>query len=184
MKINKDKINKIIVDPLDDSEIRDYLDPVKILKYSDLKNYKSIEELLPNDKSYIIILVEQSFNNGHWICISRFNNIIEYFDSYGLAPSQNLKWNDCELNKELGQGFKYLNYLFDNTKLNVIYNPIEYQGESSNINTCGRHCIFRILMMVANNMNLNKYYKFMKSIKDKYKKSYDEIVSYFIENIK
>ena len=175
------RISNRIKKPLDDSEIRSHLEPVKIIKYSDLKNYNNIEELLPEDNTFIILLVESSFNNGHWIAVLRYNNKIEYFDSYGLKPSENLKWTKS-VNKMLGQGKEYLNMLFDKTPLDVIYNPIEYQEDKENVNTCGRHCILRCIAMKGLNMSLEDYYKFMNDMKKKFKSNYDKVVSYVIEN--
>jgi len=98
------KLKKIVESPLDDADIRHYLPNAKIMVYSDLNNYKSIDELLPNSIDYCIILVEDSPNNGHWICVLKYNNTVEYFDSYGNYPDKNLNWISLEERKKLGQG--------------------------------------------------------------------------------
>jgi hypothetical protein len=180
-KFNNKSIEKKIEKALDDSEIRDFLDPVKIVKYSELKNYNNIEDLLPNNGDYVIMLVESAPNNGHWVALLRYDDTVEYFDSYGLAPSKNLEWSKT-MNKFLGQDKEYLNMLLDKTPLDVVYNPIEYQKDKSNINTCGRHCIFRTIMMKGEGLNLEEYYKFMNKMIKNNKTDYDKLVSYIIEN--
>jgi hypothetical protein len=49
-------------------------------------------------------------------------------------------------------------------KYKVVYNPIKYQEDEEDINTCGRHCVFRILNLMAKGRNL-----------------YDEIVAEYID---
>ena len=50
---HKYKMSKILFEPLSDSKVREALgDDVKILKYSELKKYGSIDELLPTVNSF------------------------------------------------------------------------------------------------------------------------------------
>jgi predicted class III extradiol MEMO1 family dioxygenase len=170
-------------EPLSDDIIKKYLPNSKIIKYSEFKNYRDLNQLLPNNKDYIIILYEASFNTGHWCSISKFNDNYEYFDSYGNAPSVPLSWNEEQNNINLGQDKPYLNMLLDNSTLDSYYNDIAYQIKKSDINTCGRHNIFRILCMKKRNMNLKQYHEFMKKLKSKSKENYDKIVSYMINII-
>ena len=52
-------IREIEDKPLSDKDIQSYLGKsVKIVEYKDLKNYNSIDELLPNDKDYCSLLYE------------------------------------------------------------------------------------------------------------------------------
>lgn len=180
--MNKTKLKKIIEDPIDDSEIRKYLPAAKIFLFKHLSKYKTLQQLLPNDKDYFIMLYEQAPHNGHWVCLCNFNNHYEYFDSYGLKPSEPLMWNKKEVNKYLGQGKDYLNELLKKADKKVLYNPIEYQKYGPNINTCGRFCIGKILMMRKFNYDMNDFYNYMKIIKDKLKLSYDKIISFIIDS--
>lgn len=176
-------IKEVKADAMSDSLIKKYLPNCKIIKYSQFKSISDLKQLLPRDKDYIIILYETSYNSGHWCCLLRFNDCYEYFDSYGKYPSQPLEWNSNEVNNMLGQTDLFLNKLLDNSKLDTYYNDIEYQQLKNDINTCGRHCIFRILCMLKKNYNLKQYYKFMKSLKNKSNEQYDSIVSYMINLI-
>ena len=41
----------------------------EVMTYSQLVNYRTIDELLPNPIDFRIILVEQMRNKGHWVLI-------------------------------------------------------------------------------------------------------------------
>ena len=59
--------------------------PFKLVLYPDLSNYQNITDILPNEFSILIILLEAGSGN-HWTCLIRRNNILTYFDSYGKKP--------------------------------------------------------------------------------------------------
>ena len=42
---------------LDDDDVRHYLPDARILKYNELSKYKTIEQLLPKHKSFVILLI-------------------------------------------------------------------------------------------------------------------------------
>ena len=160
-------IVKILTTPMGDDDINEYLKGVNILKYSQLKDYNNIEELLPTHKSYFIILYEFEPNYGHFCCCMRDkNNNIIYFDSYGMPPSQPLKENTEEVNIQLGQDKPYLNMLFDKTPLPVLYNGYQFQNDNSDIATCGRWCIL-IIKCIKENATLQEFIKTFKDIKKK-----------------
>jgi len=170
-------------DSISDALMRKYLPNCRILKYSQFKKFKSLSQLLPNNKDFIVILYETSPNSGHWCCIMKCDDNYEYFDSYGKEPSNPLSWNKPDINKLLGQDKPYLDYLIDSSNIDTYYNDIDYQSTKNDINTCGRHCIFRILCMIKKDFNLKQYYKFMTTLKNKSNETYDTIVSYMINLI-
>ena len=180
--MNSEQVEEIIEEPMGDDDIKFYFPNAKILKYSELANYSNIDELLPTNKDYAFILYEDSPNKGHWTCLSKNDNNIEYFDSYGGKPDNPLNWNNKQINNELGQGQKLLSNLLDGSDRKVIYNPKKYQKDGSDINTCGRHCTFRLKQMKGGR-NLQQYYEFMKNLKNNTGKSYDEIVASFIKKV-
>ena len=168
-------------EPMSDEVIKKYLPDARILKYSQFKNYKSINDILPNNKDYIIILNEIGQpDRGHWTTICKFNDTLQYFDAYGDKPSSTLKLNDASLNNTLGQNKAYLNKLINDYEGDSYYNDFKYQELADDVNTCGRHACFFILCMLKHNYNLNQYYKFMKKLKDNSDEDYDSIVSYMI----
>jgi hypothetical protein len=178
--MDEEHLEEIVETPMDDSQIRSYLPGIRIIKYSELDGKNSIEDVLTKDRDHFILLIEDSPNKGHWVCMSRYGNTVEFFDSLAGKPDSQLSWTPMSMRKKLGQGKKILTDLLMETPMKVVYNPIKYQEESSDINTCGRHCIFRIKNMLEGK-NLDDYYKLMKNLKDNTNKSYDEIVSMFIQ---
>lgn len=182
-KDKQDELTEILTEePLGDDDIKSYLPDAKVMKYSALKNIKSIEELLPNEIDYVILLYEDTPNKGHWVTVLRYGDTIEFFDSYGNAPDKPLCWNDEITNEKLNQE-PYLSDLFNLTDKKVVYNPIKYQGEGDDINTCGRHAVFRILNLIEKDRPLGEYYEIMKEIKRLTKSSYDDIVANLINVI-
>jgi len=182
---------QIIMSPLGDDDIKFYLPEAQILKQSDLKKYNKIEQLLPKHKSYAIILYESEKDKGHWTCISRYKNkktkqhLIEFFDSLADngMPDSELKWNNKETNNKLGQGKPLLKNLLQSSNMPVIYNKFKFQSEKNikdgnNINTCGRHVVFRIKNLLDCDRDLSEYYKYLNDIKKDSKNTYDEIVSH------
>jgi hypothetical protein len=178
--LSKQEEEEIIEEPMGDDDIRKYFPSAKIMTYSDLNKYDDIEDLLPTDKDYAFVLIEDSPNKGHWVVISKYGDTVEFFDSYGGKPDSQLKWNSKANNAQLGQSRKKLTEMFNKHKGRVVYNPVKYQGGASDVNTCGRHATFRIQNM-KDGKDLDTYYKYMSRLKNHSGKDYDEIVASFIQ---
>ena len=178
--MNKIKLNEIKKEPMSDGDIRHYLPNDKnIIEYSIISTINDINQLLPYDNSYKIMLYEQSDNNGHWVAIKKIKNTIYYFDSYGNKIDHPLNWSK-DMNNELGQTKPYLTNLLNKCKYNIEYNDVGYQAPNYNLATCGAHCV----SFIKSNKNLKDYFKFMKNIKKETNKTYDDIVAskYSIRN--
>ena len=187
----KNKIKKNIVEAMSEFKVEHILDDQDtVIMYSDLAKYKTIDSLLPDDRSFKVILIRDSINTGHWTCILRYDSkgqtVFEFFNSYGLFPSADLKFMSSFQNVKLGQDSKHLNYLLQNalnTGYLVIYNKKPFQKWSNNIqayNTCGRWCCIRILLMVQHNFSLSDFIKYIEYLNGKYKINYDSLVSLII----
>ncbi len=147
-------------------DIDRYLDDgsSKLLKYSELEQYRTVEELLPRDVDYRIILIEQNPNSGHFVCILRYAKTIEWFDSYGIKPDGELNFISKVKNKLLGQDVKYLSILLNDAKSrgwNVIWNKKKLQQLKDGINTCGRWCLLRITMLTQFFFGLDEFLDFI-----------------------
>ena len=195
--IDPDELREIkenIVESLSEDDIKNYLgNDTLILTYPDLSRYETIDQLF-NGRSYVILLYLQSQFAGHWTSILNYTlngqRIIEHHDSYGISPDRELTFNSPLVNRQLGQGTKYLTLLYKKALQNgykVIYNKTKLQQFNkdklthiSTINTCGRFAIFRILMYKQYKMDLYMYISYMKGLKTKYKISWDDIVSLII----
>ena len=69
--------------PMSNSDLEKHtgIKEADIILYSNLRNYSKIEELLPDDKSARIILMEEVPQSGHWVALMRYGKTIEYFNS-------------------------------------------------------------------------------------------------------
>jgi hypothetical protein len=176
----KEEIKEVIEDPIDDSEIREYLPDAKILTYKELSKYRNINELLPDNKDYAIILYLDEPNKGHWTALLKYNNTFEMFDPYGLKElDEELKWVPCPQRIKLGVAIPYMTRLFNTIKKpqKGILSTFEYQDEKSSVASCGRHCVYRILKLMQDDMDIEQYYNHMKDLRKKYNLTYDQIVS-------
>ena len=170
-------MNKIKYIAMDDTDIKHYLPRAKILTYNQLAKVKDIEKLLPHHKSFFILLYPVTdTNSGHWVCMTRYDKTLEYFDSYGLPPDKPLEWGKFK------QTTRYLSQLLAKQKLRINYNTIDFQNKRDYaISTCGAFCVFRILTLTEMNLNLEKNNVMLKTLKEaNEEKSYDDIVVEFI----
>lgn len=183
--------------PLSDADIKFYLPNTRILKYSDLSKYPSLEMLLPKPTDAIIILYESQPNSGHWVFFGKYpsgaskhieltkeKTIYEYMDSYGNNVDTPLKWNTEAQNMGLNQSTPYLKNLLKGH--NYVYNKIKFQKDMDRKNSvdqiscCGRYAVFRTLSLLDKHMDLKQFQDMMKQLKDHFHKTYDEVISYVI----
>lgn len=164
---------------LSNIDIKRLLDnKVKIITHDKIKDYNDINDLLkPYNK--VVILYRNSYNYGHWTCLFRNKNGINFFDSYGNKPDGILKFLPKNLKKSLEQDHKKLIELLYKSGENVYYNEYPLQEISENINTCGRWCVFRLMLSYMDEYEF--YNLFKKYIKDGY--SPDEIITYITGEI-
>ena len=175
--MDKQKLERIIQDPMGSDDIIHYFPHAKIRTYADLHNYESIQQLLPAQEDFVFLLYEESPREGHWVCLTRdIHNSINYFDSYGGKVDETLTWSSPAERKKLNMCNPYLSHLLDKTPEQVYYNDEDYQKDGFDINTCGRHCSFYILNMLHHDMSLADYHKHITALKKKYKMTYDEVV--------
>jgi len=172
-------IAKMIHRALSDSDLRRILGrDMKIIKYSELSKFNELNELLPNEKDCCVILYEDALNHGHWIALSKYKGIFEFFDSYGISPDGELHWLNMKKRQTLNEATPYLSNLLDSQK--YIYNHVRYQQSDLGVNTCGSHVAFRIFQLMNDNTDLQNYEAFMKSKRKLTGMTYDEIVANFV----
>lgn len=168
-----------------DDTIKAYYPNATIITYDKLKNYNKIEDLLNGNNSYCFLLyTTEALNCGHWTLLCRHNDYIEYWDSYGGTVDNPLKWISNEKKKELKIFEPYLQQLLKKTKLDVYFNPIDYQSSKDNdISTCGRYCVLRLKTILDYEMDLKAFYNMMLSLKKHYNMTFDELVSDIIDKL-
>jgi len=173
-------MSEIKYQSMDNEDIHHYLPKARLILYNDLKKYKTIEQLLPKHKSFIILLYPvTSETNGHWTVLTRFDNVIEYFDSYGLMPDIPFNWDTSNFRDNK----KYLTKLLNKTNLKVVFNDISFQSKRDTmIATCGAFAVFRVLTLIEFGADLKQNNKMLKTLKKVNNDlSYDDIVIQFID---
>ena len=162
---------------LSGDEIKEILD-VNIVRFSELKDYNNIEELLQPNTGIVIFWETQAYNRGHWTALMRYDDYYEYFDSYGLLESEDFALVPKQIKKELKER-DYLKALFNGN--HIIQNTFDYQKWKDGVNTCGRWVVIRLYLFQCG-YNLRQFRKIIKSkMKQNNFKSYDELAVYYTE---
>jgi hypothetical protein len=176
--LNKQEIQQITRKPLSDLEIKAYIPNAKILSIPELENYKSIDELLPNDKDVAFLLYESKPMYGHWVLLAKYGDIIEYNDSYGGKIDEPIMWNTKKQNENLDNK-KYITDLLTKAqgKYNIIYNDKDLQAEKPDVANCGRYAIMRALTILNDNQPLEYYNMMLNELKKITGFNFDDIVS-------
>ena len=114
---------------LSNHDIESFFDgQIKILKYSQLRNFKSIDDLL---KPYgrVIILYESKPGYGHWVGLFRYphSDVIEFFDSYGMFPDHERHYIKPDFREASQQEFPELSKLLMNYPGPIEYNDFPFK---------------------------------------------------------
>lgn len=171
--------------PMSDAEIQSHtgIKAEDIIKYSDLRNYKTMGELLPTDKSFRIILIEDRFNSGHWVCVMKYGKTIEYFNSYGAKWDTDWKFVNKMVRMILGENQNDMTRLMNQAEKDgwkCIWNKYRFQKLKNHIQTCGRWCVLRIEMMKMG-YDLDEFARFIQKRKDETGEKSDFIVSSYVK---
>jgi hypothetical protein len=180
------EIKQKISIPLSDADLERHLGvkPEEIIKYSELKNYNDITDLLPDEKSFKIILIEDSYNSGHWVGVMRYGKTCEYFNSYGAKWDTDWKFISRMKRLILGQSTNEMTRLMDKAEKegwNVVWSKHRFQKLNGNIQTCGRWVILRISMMLMG-FSLSEFDTFIKKQKKETGGSSDYIVTKYVRS--
>jgi hypothetical protein len=146
---------------LSDDDIRRLLNNrVKIIAYPDLAEYNTLDEVLyPHNRTIILYL--DSPNHGHWTALMKRKEngktVYEMFDPYGIKVDKEFDWLKGK-SRELNGKFKItkdkkkvpllsnlIKKQFDMDNSSLQYNENKFQSEGEGINTCGRHCVLRLM---------------------------------------
>ena len=154
--------------PLSGEEMMKAVPDAKLITYHDLKRKKKIDRVVPKRKPVILLYPQvesKDMISGHWVCMFRNDQGLNYFDSYGNQPDKFWK-KDPKLVKLL--------LTCDGP---MEYNENKYQGKNSEV--CGRYCILRLLYKEFAN---NQFKSLMDLGKKKYG-SYDNAVLKLTESL-
>lgn len=154
----------------------------KILTYKALPQFNDINELLEPFKNFILLYMAKP-NFGHWCCVIKHPDRIEFFDPYGKdnMPDQELNMINDDVKEITNQNYPYLSQLLYDSGIPIEYNNYQFQELAKDIKTCGRHCIVRVLLK---DLLLDQYHQFMTQLCYKNNMNYDQLVTYITTNMK
>ena len=187
--MNRGEIEHNNYKALTDLDIKKYLgENVKIISHQDLKNYKSLDQLMPHKKDVVIIIWESSPNYGHWTLLSKYVDeetkkpTIESYDSYGYPINEPLKWIRPKYKNKIDCTDYLTDLLLKAEKegYDIIYNSKNFQNKKDDVATCGRHCICRAISIMKYNQSLSNYIKMFNSIKNLTGFDFDSAVSQIV----
>lgn len=140
--------------PLNDEQIKQYLHgQVRIVKYGDMT---SIEEMLQPYGRYVMLYQFPGQKVGHWVVGFLQDGMLHLFDPYGLQPDEPMeKMGHPEVKT-------YTNLIHQSPYYpdRLAISKYQYQQFKDGIDTCGRHCISRLLFA---NLNPENYHDLMTS---------------------
>lgn len=170
-------LQKLISRPMDDLELKQSLPRgVRIVRYSNLNQFPNIYSLLPKTPSGAIVLYENRPKDGHWCAIARNSKGLFFFDPYGEMPDKQLDYAQFSKARVLHGGDRSISDLLATFKGPIAYNPHDYQHESPDVATCGRHSV-NFIREIFGGGTLDSYYDKMKATEKKTGLNADEIVT-------
>ena len=176
--ISATKTEDLVADPLDDKELRSALGrDAKIVPYHDLSRYTNINQLLPKKKDAAMLLYENRPMDGHWVCLTKNNGEISFFDPYGEVIDKQLQYSKHSAQRVQGEGDTSLQNLLSTSKLPVFFNDYKYQRDGGGVNTCGRHCINFIRYNQKDGLDLEDYNEMMAKTQKETGLPYDELIA-------
>ena len=153
---------------LSDGDIRNMIPNVNIVKYNDLANFNSIDEVLKGRPTVILFELTER-NNGHWICMFKNGDTVFFFDSYGVKIEDQKK----HMNKQFFRSANYLSKMLKQSPYKIDYNATKYQQLSPDVSNCGRYVITRLKCM---DLNDTEFKQVMKEACEEMNMSPDEVV--------
>jgi len=146
-----------------------------ILLYKDLANFRDIDELLPNNSDFKIILLEWERNKGHWVILYKLDGKYFYFNSYGHKYDNDLNVLSACVKRILGEDTKQITRLLNGK-------PCDYSKrrfQKGDAQTCGRWCVMRVSLLKMG-YTQTEFQKYMDNLQEKYELPFDLIVCMFI----
>jgi hypothetical protein len=131
---------------LGDNDIRKLLgNGIKITTYPDLENVNRIDDLFDRMGRAILFIPQQNEQEGHWCCLIKKGRTIEFFDPYGEPPEAQKDTLDNAHLANMRMNEPLLADLLTDNPYKVIFNKVQLQELTDCVNTCGRHCVSRLL---------------------------------------
>lgn len=129
---------------LSDEDIHKMIPSLRIITYPELLQFQHLDEALDEKGRLMILYLTQDSHTGHWICLLKRGNTVEFNDSYGIKPDEESKWVSKAKQKEFREDTHYLTELLKNSGHRIVYNKYPFQSSNPDITTCGRHAATRL----------------------------------------
>lgn len=137
----------------------------RIVAYEALEDFQNIDQCFQGFEG-LIILYQKDRTDGHWtLLMRRSENLLEFFDPYGLKLDSELRFSDYNLRRHKGEMIPHLSALIDNSDYKLIQNTVQLQKLQKDYNTCGRWVGVRFLMR---EFSLNKFVKLFEGVDSDY----------------
>jgi len=161
-----------------------YGKPVPVIEYDELTHgrYPTIQSLFQQSNGVVLYYPSMESEDGvmgHFVALTYdpSNNTVYFFDPYGdKIDSQKPKGDPQNLYNERQNTL--ISMLLD-AGVNVDYSPHQMQNKKDKSSSvCGRYSVMR-----ANHPELSndEFYALMKSLRDKYDTSYDNVISLIVQ---
>lgn len=135
----------------------------EVIAYHELQKYKSIPQLLEKFGAVILLYETTKENFGHFTALYYNNeNKLEFFDSYGFRPDEELKYADYNLEF----GVPFLSKLikdYESGGKKIVVADKQVQVFKDDVNTCGRWTAFRIRYRMI--LTLKQFYELFDNLK-------------------
>ena len=131
-------IQKLEEQPLTQDDLKKFNYPQKVrhIYYSQISQYKTLEELLDGATGVIILIENPNGSIGHFVALQIINGFIEFFDPYGNTLEKVLSLLELKNNS--------LIMLIKKSKYRYYYNTYQFEKYSNRTQTCGRWCVCRL----------------------------------------
>jgi hypothetical protein len=137
--------------PLSDSEIESHYN-IRIIPYHLI--YNMLNDILSSLKNGIKLIIRYEFKQqkiGHYVCIFIHHNTIYFYDSLGYYPDYEVQDQDNNnmitliIDRLRQESYEYSQNIY------------KHQDIDNNTNTCGRHCIVRLIYNELDNSQYNLF---------------------------
>jgi hypothetical protein len=146
---------------ISNEDIKKIFGEERIITYKSIDDYHNILDLLPLEKDYVILLIEWKPSDGHWVCITRNKNTLNYFDSYGVGVDKQILKNSNFMREHLEQEpnklLKLLSTAPADFKIYYSKKKLQTTDDEIKVNVCGSYCILFIYMNLIKNYSIAKF---------------------------
>jgi hypothetical protein len=115
-----------------------------IFTYPYLDEVNHIDDVFDDEGRSMCLFLTTSLSSGHWVCMIKKDDRIDYFDPYSGKPDCDMKWLSGGMREELDETSPRLTQLLKDSGYKVYYNNHPYQSQENHINTCGRWSSMRL----------------------------------------